>query len=76
MTTLVVVINCCASRCLHVDEFAGKVITSCNSQLVQATAAMHLVLCCDPFDHGSSQVKCEPLDLVMEGHEVSLQVGI
>ena len=31
-----------------------------------------LVLCCDQFDRGSRQVKCEPVDLVTEDYDVSL----
>ena len=31
-----------------------------------------LVLCCDRFDHGSSQVKREPVELVTEDYDVSL----
>ena len=30
-----------------------------------------MVLCCDQFDHGSRQAKCEPVDLVMEDYAVS-----
>ena len=31
-----------------------------------------LVFCCDQFDQGSRQVKCEPVDLVMEDREYPL----
>ena len=48
---------------------------SCNSKwftlLLLCTSAL-LVLGCDWFNHGSSQVKREPVDLVTEDYDLSL----
>ena len=41
-----------------------------------ANVAMHqcsLVFCCDQFDHGSGQVKHDPVDLVMEDYCITLR---
>ena len=48
-----------------------------QTQLIYATLLLYtsapLVLCCDQFDRGSSQVKREPVDLVTEDYDVFLQ---
>ena len=56
-------------------EFSSKVMTSYSGywfMLLLLCTSAPLVLCCDQFDHGSSQVKCEPVDLVTEDYDVSL----
>ena len=56
-------------------HFAGKVMTSYSSNwftLLLLCTSAPLVLCCDRFDHGSRQEKCELVDLVMEDYDVSL----
>ena len=48
--------------------FASKVFTSCNSNWIM----LLLVLCYDRFDHGSRQVKRDPVGLVMEDYDITL----
>ena len=58
-----------------VSLFAGKVMMSCNGNwftLLLLCTSAPLVLYCDRFDYGSSQVKLEPIALVMEDYDVSL----
>ena len=55
--------------------FASKVIKShssnCIAQLLLCTSAS-LVMCCDRFDLGSRQVKCDSVDLVTEDYDITL----
>ena len=40
--------------------------------LLLSTSAL-LVLCCDRFDSGSRQVKCDPVDLVKENYDITIR---
>ena len=60
--------------------FAGKVMISYSSNwftLLLLCISGLLVLCGGQFDHGSRQVKREPVDPAMEDYDVSLcqQIG-
>ena len=44
----------------------------CKFTLLLLCTSAPLVLCCDRFDHGSRQVRREPVDLVMMDYDTSL----
>ena len=55
--------------------FATEVITSYSSnwiKLLLLCTSAPLVLCCDRFDHGSRQVKRDPVGVVTEDYDITL----
>ena len=58
------------------ELFASEVITSFNStgsrKLLPCTS-VPLALCCDRVNHGSRQVKRDPVDLVTEDYDLTLR---
>ena len=52
-------------------DFAGIHLVNWFMLLLLCTNAP-LILCCDWFDCGSGQAKCEPVDLVTEDYDVLL----
>ena len=56
--------------------FASKVITSYSSNwimLLLLCTSAPLVLCCDQFDHGSRQVKGDPVDLLTVNYDINVK---